>query len=262
MPELPELEVFSQNLDKRLAGKTVEGVTIWRVTPRRHNFSSEKINEALKGSTLEEVRREGKEVHFLFTDDHRLGVHLMLSGRFDITADPESVKSKRLGMKLGEGEWLVVSDPDGLATFALDPPAETVPDALSQDCDVEYLRRALQKAKRVAIKSFLASPGNLRGIGNAYSDEILWACRIAPESHCDRLPDGKIAELHRAIHTVLRDAIAQIKRIAPDALGGEIRGFLKIHDPEKTHCPNGHPIRHKTIAEKKSYFCEEQVEYR
>jgi formamidopyrimidine-DNA glycosylase len=259
MPELPDLHVFSRNLDRRLAGRPLRSVAVWRT--RRRNFTNEKIAHALEGCALKEIRREGKEVHFDFDNDRRLAAHLMLAGQFDLTPDPRAIKFARLGLKFESGEWLVVSDPHGWATFTLDPPPETAPDALAAECDVEYLSRSLHRCAGVLLKGFLVDQNILRGIGNAYADEILWASRIAPQSLCDRLPKEKVTDLHGAIRAVLMDAIAQIERLAPEAINGEIRDFLKVHHSERTLCPAGHPIRCEMVAMKKTYYCDEQVAY-
>lgn len=259
MPELPDLHVFSRNLHQRLAGRPVQSVAVWRT--RRRNFTNEKIAQALQGSEVKEVRREGKEVHFHFDNGRRLAAHLMLAGQFDLTPDPQAIKFARLGLEFGGGEWLVVSDPRGWATFTLDPRPETVPDALAAECDVEYLRRTLNRNAGVLLKGYLVDQNVLRGIGNAYADEILWTSRIAPQSLCDRLPEEKVADLHGAIRSVLTDAIEQIERLVPAAINGEIRDFLKVHHPERTHCPAGHPIRCEMVAMKKTYYCEEQMAY-
>jgi len=265
MPELPELHLYSRNLNRRLAGRGVGGVAVWRT--RRRNFSDEKIVRTLAGCALEEVRREGKETHFHFSNGRRLGVHLMLAGQFDLVPDPRAVRFARLGLEFEGGEWLVVSDVRGWATFTLDPRPETVPDALAPECDAAYLRGALARCAEAPLKGFLVDQGVLRGIGNAYADEILWACRIAPQSLCGRLPEAKAADLHGAIRAVLSDAIEQLERRAPEAINGELdpkggmRDFLKVHQPGLARCPSGHPIRCEMIAMKKTYYCEEQVAY-
>ncbi|HUT25848.1 MAG TPA: DNA-formamidopyrimidine glycosylase family protein [Sumerlaeia bacterium] len=257
MPELPDLQVFTRNLHARLAGRVVKGVKAWRA--RRRNFTNRQAAEALGGRTLNSIRREGKEALFAFDNGRRLSMHLMLSGRFDLVGDPASVEFARLGIEFDGGEWLVVSDPDGWATFRLDSKPPTAPDALADEFTADYLRASLRRSSCVAVKAFLVDQRILRGIGNAYADEILWASRIAPQSLCDRLPEEKAVELHAAIRTVLTDAIAQIERLAPEAVNGERRDFLKVHHPDRTHSPTGFPIRCETIGLKKTYYSDEQV---
>jgi formamidopyrimidine-DNA glycosylase len=261
MPELPDLHVFARNLNTRLAGRTVRTVRLWRA--RRRNFTNKAIADALENRTLLAVHREGKEAHFTFDNGRRLSMHLMLSGRFDVVPDPAAVEFARLGIEFDAdaSEWLVVSDPDGWATFRLDPKPSAAPDALAPEFTADYLRATLCANPGLAVKSFLCDQRLVRGIGNAYADEILWAARIAPQSLCDRLPEEKAVELHAAIRSVLADAIAQIDRLAPDAINGELRDFFKIHHPDRTHSPTGRPIRCEIVGLKKTYFSDEQVTF-
>jgi formamidopyrimidine-DNA glycosylase len=277
MPELPDLHVFTRNLHARLAGRTVRRVRLWRA--RRRNFTNKAIADALEGRILTAIHREGKEALFTFDNGRRLSMHLMVSGRFDLVPDPAPIEFARLGIQFnavaadagfarqGNGfdsaaaEWLVVSDPDGWAPFRLDPKPSAAPDALAPEFTPDYLRATLCANPGLAVKSFLCDQRLVRGIGNAYADEILWAARIAPQSLCDRLPDVQALELHGAIRVVLTDAIAQINRLAPDAINGELRDFFKIHHPDRTHSPTGRPIRCETVGLKKTYFSDEQVTF-
>jgi formamidopyrimidine-DNA glycosylase len=279
MPELPDLHVFTTNLDARLAGRTTRTVRLWRA--RRRNFTNKAIADALEGRILTAIHREGKEALFTFDNGRRLSMHLMLSGRFDLVPDPAPIEFARLGIQFnavpadagfarqGNGfdsdaataEWLVVSDPDGWATFRLDPKPSAAPDALAPEFTPDYLRATLCANPGLAVKSFLCDQRLVRGIGNAYADEILWAARIAPQSLCDRLPEEKAVELHATIRSVLADAIAQIERLAPNAINGELRDFFKIHHPDRTHSPTGRPIRCETVGPRKTYFSDEQVTF-
>jgi len=259
MPELPDLEIYCRNLNARLAGREVVAVRVGRT--RRRNFSDMRIAQTLQGNTLDSVQRSGKQSFFLFRGGPTLAIHLMLTGRFDLTDNPALIRSLRLGLEFSGGEWLTVSDPKNWATFTLDPPVNPVPDALDPTFDLNYLRERLRDQKERYIKEFLVDQRLVGGIGNAYSDEILWACRIAPRSQCDRLPEEKIEQLHATIRSVLEDGIAQIERIEPGAIHGEQRDFLKIHRPDRTHSPTGHSIRCERIGSRKTYWTEEQVEY-
>jgi formamidopyrimidine-DNA glycosylase len=259
MPELPELHVFARNLDRQLGGRVITDVRVWRT--RHRNFKNQEIKEALVSRRLAAVRREGKQVHFHVEGGQTLAVHLMLCGEFSLTSEPASVQSARLALAFDTAEWLVISDVRGLASFALDPSPPKSPDALSPELTIEYLRTALQENAQICVKEFLVDQRIVRGIGNAYSDEILWVSRIAPQSLCGRLPDTTVQALHQSIRFVLQNAIASLERLAPDAINGERRDFLAVHHPDRTHSPAGSPIHCTTIGFRKTYFCEEQVLY-
>lgn len=257
MPELPDLEVYCRNLAPRALGQEVVSVVFHR--EKRLNVTPAQLAAALQGATITNIAREGKETWFTFSNGRRLGVHLMLKGQFAVEPDDEEIKYKVLTLGLGSGESLVVFDSLGWTTLTLDPTAGTVPDALAESLTADYLRQQLQTARGIYIKTFLMDQDRLRGIGNAYSDEILWHSRIAPESRCDRLPDAAIETLLASMRTVLTEAIEQIDTLKPGLLGGEVREHMKVYS--RKECPNGLPIQCKDLDKRKTYFTTEQKLY-
>jgi formamidopyrimidine-DNA glycosylase len=257
MPELPDLEVFSKNINKRLAGKQVTEVTIHR--SQQLNVTPETLTEALNNTSLSEVKRAGKTIHFLFSNQQILEVHLMLKGEFDIVPDDALVKPKILSLRFDDDDYLVISDKQNLAKLRLNPKLSSVPDAL--DLSLDYLTKQLKKRAKRKIKAFLIDQEIVRGIGNAYCDEILWESRIAPESLCGKIPEEVVTALFNAIGAVLTAGIEQLQQQKPDLLKGEYREFLKIHNPNNAHSPTGQPIHSKKIASKKTYYSDEQVCY-
>src|SRR4051812_32879206 len=79
MPELPDLQAFSHNLNKKLAGKTVKEITI--VNAKKLNVSHNELKEKLEGQKLDKVYREGKELYLEFSKGDILSLHLMLHGK-------------------------------------------------------------------------------------------------------------------------------------------------------------------------------------
>ena len=98
----------------------------------------------------------------------------------------------------------------------------------------------------------------IRGIGNAYADEILWDAGISPFSVCNKIPDEKIKRLPRSIRSVLQDAEKQIRKSKPDIISGEVRDFLKIHNAKKEQSPTGGKIHHKMANSRITYYTDEQ----
>jgi len=257
MPELPDLEVYCRNLRPRAGGQEVVSVVFHR--EKRLNVTPEELAGALQGATIDRIQREGKEIWMTFSNGRQLGIHLMLKGQFTVAPDDSEVKHKVLTLGLGSGEALVIFDSFGWTILTLDPPAVTVPDALSDALTVEYLHSQLQACRGMSVKTFLIEQDRLRGIGNAYSDEILWHSRIAPESRCDRLPEEAIERLAASIRTVLTEAIEQIATLKPGITGGEAREHMKVYT--RTVCPNGLPIQCKDLDKRKTYFTTEQQLY-
>jgi formamidopyrimidine-DNA glycosylase len=259
MPELPDLHLFSSNLRRHLAGKTVADVQVFK--SKRVSVAPEQLRAALAGARLEDVRREGKEIHLAFSNRQSLGVHLMLKGGFCIAGPDEEVKYRCTGILFDDTDGLFICDAQSLTTLTLNPPRSKVPDALDPAFDLDYLRRQLKRCAGANVKTLLVDQGVVRGIGNAYADEILWQARVAPLSLCGRVPDQAAAQLHRAVGAVLQDAIRQLSALAPDALSGERREFLSIHNPDRERSPGGAPIQVTTIDGRKAYYTGEQTLY-
>ncbi|HKN85986.1 MAG TPA: DNA-formamidopyrimidine glycosylase family protein [Nitrospiraceae bacterium] len=99
MPELPDLAVFSENLHARLQGKTVHSVDCRGTV--RVNTSPEQLRNALCHTSIVSVRREGKEIAFVFSNQSTLLVHLMLRGKFSIASDPGAQSFRMLTLGLG-----------------------------------------------------------------------------------------------------------------------------------------------------------------
>src|SRR4051812_31136331 len=91
MPELPDLQVFSRNLDKRFSGKGLKRIKL--VNSKRLKVSGAALNKQLAGSTLTKIYREGKQLRFAFDNGAVLGMHLMLHGKLVLFEKSNSEKN-------------------------------------------------------------------------------------------------------------------------------------------------------------------------
>jgi formamidopyrimidine-DNA glycosylase len=258
MPELPDLQVFSRNLNKRLAGKTVKKISV--PVTKNLKISVTTLKSAIEKQRLEEVYREGKELRFKFSNGTILGVHLMLRGRFYFFETTNDKKSTVCEILFTDDEGLVLADPFKAATVTLNPVESEVPDALSKQLSFAYLKKRMQ-GSRAQIKSFLGDQKNIRGIGSAYSDDMLWEARISPFSVSNKIPVDKIRALLKAIRKVFKDGEKSILKEFPDTISTETRDYLKVHNPRRTHSPTGAEIRVKDHGLTKTYYTDEQVLY-
>lgn len=258
MPELPDLTVFAENLDKRVTGKKITSVSCGQYL--RLNVAHGAVAHALQGAAFEAVERWGKEVRFLTDNGRVLHVHLMLTGGFVITTSPDSATHARLTIGFADGSFLLVNDEKGMVTAALDPEkGDAAPDALAVTAEV--LQRLADRFPKAKAKAFLLDQKVMRGIGNAYADEILWTARIAPQSLVGKLPVEAIRALADAIPLVLQQAIVAIKERNPGIIAGEIRDFLQVHNLSRTVSPTGRPIVKEKIVQKTTYYTDEQKLY-
>lgn len=255
MPELPDLEAYSKNLEKSLSNKSVKEVIVYK--PGKLNVGKKEINDALDSTKVTTCRRDGKEMLLLFDNGQVVSIHLMLEGKFNVTPDIESVNFKMFAFDLGD-MFLVISDPRGWAKMELSPEEPVTPDALSADFTFEYFMGKIKEKKSKNIKAFLIDQDIIRGIGNAYVDEILWEAKISPASKAGRIPDEVVQRLYKSIRAVLTRSVKEILEINPNVVNGEIRDFMRVHRKDKDKCPNGYSIITKKIASKTTYYTEEQ----
>ena len=255
MPELPDLQVFSGNLSKLLVGKKVE--KIHAVNKKKLKTPEEEFRTRIEGSVLTGVHRDGKELHFSFDNGNVLGLHLMLRGELHIFHNHHDKKFSIIELLFTDGTGLALADFQGQATSTLNPAPREAPDALSENINYKFLKESLGKSKAV-VKNFLIDQQNLRGIGSAYADEILWAAGISPFAIGNRIPDSYLKALAKAIKPVLQKAEKSIAKSNPDIISGEIRDFMAIHNKEKTHSPTGKKIQMVKSGARKTYYTDEQ----
>ncbi|MBT1701677.1 DNA-formamidopyrimidine glycosylase family protein [Chryseosolibacter indicus] len=253
MPELPDLQVFSRNLTKLLVGKEVKTVNV--PNAKKLNVSANELKKSISGSKVSKVYREGKELQIAFDNDQVLALHLMLRGKLHFFEGKNTQKSIVIELLFTDDTGLAMSDFQGQATPTLNPEKRDTVDAL--DVNVTFLKETLNNSK-AAIKNLLLDQYVIRGIGNAYVDEILWEARISPFSISNKIPDEQIKALAKAIKAVLTDAEKAILKSHPDIISGEVRDFLQIHNSKKTHSPTGGEILIKEGGGRKTYYTEEQ----
>jgi formamidopyrimidine-DNA glycosylase len=262
MPELPDIEIFTKSLDSILAGKKLDRIKI--INGKKLKNSQAEFTKALAGKKLNKVYRSGKEMRFAFSGGKILGIHLMLTGDIFVLEEKNEYKTTiaELYFSAGSGRGnkiLVLTDRMKNAHLDLDPVDKEGVDALSKELNFNYLKNALQR--KTTIKKLLIDQNVIRGIGNGYSDEILWASRISPYSIANMIPDKKIKDLLIAIKKILKQAILQIYKKYKGKVNNEVKEFLKIHTKTKDKSPTGKPILIDQKGMMKTYYTKEQILY-
>lgn len=253
MPELPDLQVFAKNLNSTLAGKKLLNIKV--LNTKKIKDKQADLNKNLEGKVLESVYRTGKELRFQFANNVLLGMHLMLHGNlyfFEKNNEHKFTITELYFVNKG----LALTDWQDMASIKLNPEEKKGIDALSAELNYDYLKTVLQsKAK---IKNVITNQDIIRGIGNAYADEILWEAKISPFSISSAISENKIQALEKAIKSVLINAEKQILKKHPDIITGEIRDFLKIHTKEKRESPGGYLIKVEKKSGRSTYYTDEQ----
>ena len=255
MPELPDIQVFSSNLKKLFAGKKVIKVKV--VNGKKFKDKPTEIVKRIQGKVLQDIYRSGKEMRLKFSGEVLVGLHLMLTGDILIFDKKNEYKSTLVEFHFKDGPGLALTDRMKNANIKLDPEDKDGIDAL----DVNYKKLKLILERKTNIKNVLLDQDSIRGIGNGYSDEILWETRISPFSVANAIPDEKIKELAINIKKVLKSATARISKKYPGLTHGEVRDFMKIHSKTQTHSPTGALIKKEKRGMLKTYYTNEQVQY-
>lgn len=260
MPELPDLQVFRKNLEKKFGGKKL--INIASIGSNiKVKIPEAALKEKLEGKKLKAINREGKELFFVFEGEQTLAFHLMLNGEFHLFHETNNYKNRIIELLFEDKTGLALTDWQQYANVKLNPEKPKVPDAFSKEFNKEYLEHGFKRYKSKRIKDLLIDQKFVRGIGNAYVDEILWDAKIHPLSKSGKIPDKVIKELYNSINKVLVDAEEEITKRDPDIIRGEIRDFLKVHNSKLTHSPTGGIIKKENLGNRITYYTDEQVLY-
>jgi formamidopyrimidine-DNA glycosylase len=255
VPELPDLTIVADQLAARAAGRTVLEASapapiLVRATPAEL--------ATLRGMRLGTARRRGKFLLLPFerdgAEDRVLAANPMLAGRFWLLDDGKSKVRARTGLrlKLTDGGELRYVDREMLGKLYLVAPdaldtipgwAEMGPDADDPQLTLEVFRQRIRRHPG-ELKSLLRNPRFVAGIGNAYSDEILWEARLAPLRRRSSLRPEEVDELYHAMRRVLADAVERLRELVPPHIELQHREFLKVHLRGGQPCPRcGKPLR-------------------
>jgi formamidopyrimidine-DNA glycosylase len=255
MPELPDVEVFAENLNKLFAKKKLLKVKV--VNGHKLPDTAQSLSKNLQGKTLKKIFRSGKEMRFEFTDGTVFGLHLMLTGDIFLFGDKNEHHSTIIELFFEGGQNLALTDRMKNANIRLNPIDKEGVDAL--ELDFGYLKKIFKR--KTTIKNIMLDQDLIRGIGNGYSDEILWEARISPYSIASAIPDEKIKELVKTIPKVLRGAARKIDQAYPGRINDEVKEFLVIHRKVNEKSPTGRPIQIDEKGGRKTYYTDEQILY-
>ena len=261
MPELPELEVAARTLKGCVAGKTVAGVVVGRErairTPRE---DARGFAAGLEGRRIESVERQGKTLLFRFSGGNGVIFHYKL-GALAACRKAHVEATGGVAWNFQDGGALEFTDMQ-LSEFHLAPEKDlaNLP-VVKRGCDP--LSRGLTPARlaellpaRKQLKAALMDQEALTGIGNNYSDEILWNARLNPFRKVADLSGKEMAELARQIKSTLKESIkAGGENEFRDARERRGRYEEKVHRRAGQPCPrDGHRVE-MVKKGRKTFWC-------
>jgi formamidopyrimidine-DNA glycosylase len=263
MPELPDVAVYIEALERRILGRPLAGIRLGSPFVLR---TVEPPLATFRGRSPRALSRLGKRIVMAFDDDLFLVIHLMIAGRlhwrpagaplvrriglaaFDFPDGTlvltEVATKKRAALHAVRGAAaLAKHDPGGIEVF---------------DADLTAFRAALLRENHT-VKRALTDPRLFSGIGNAYSDEILHRARLSPIKMTQSLEDGEVERLFHATRETLRAWIDRLRTQTGSGFPEKVTAFhpdMAVHGKFGKPCPVcGAPVQRIVHAANETNYC-------
>ena len=258
MPELPDVQVFREYADATCLHQEIQGVHLKDVDSLLKGGATTTLRRKLKGKEFIQTHRHGKHLFLDTGEDGCLMLHFGMTGYLDYFEDQGGERTpahahlildfqggNRMAWvntrKLGELRWA-----QDVASFVEE--RGLGPDALEVEAR-ELIERL--EGKRGSLKGALMNQELLAGLGNVYTDEILFRTGTHPETRAGSLEEPAVKELHRDMGHVLNKAIqGRVEDFPSD--------FLLPHREEGAECPRcDGVIRKIRVSGRPTFFCED-----
>ena len=263
MPELPDITVYVECLERRIVARRLTGTRI--VSPFLLRTFDPPIF-ATHGKRVLRVERLGKRIVIELEDALFLVFHLMVAGRlrwrqsgagvpgrvglgaFDFDSGAlimtEASARKRASLYVVQGrQALAAHDPGGLEVL---------------DSTVEEFAARLRESNHT-LKRSLTAPRLFSGIGNAYSDEILWDAQLSPLTWTSRLSDNEVARLHASVAATINRWTAALRAEVGDGFPDKVTAFregMAVHGRFRKPCPRCRdPVQRIQYAARETNYC-------
>jgi formamidopyrimidine-DNA glycosylase len=242
VPELPEAETLRRDLEKEVVGKRIKSVEVSGTRTVRRQTKKQFIGR-LEGQRIDGISRRGKNILLSLGDDW-LVVHLGMSGQLlKLAPKDKPIKHTHVVISFTQGGQLRYVDPrtfGELYVTAKEPLEEEAPelaelgyDPIDDVMSWNAFGARLQE-RRKKLKDVLMDQRFVAGIGNIYSDEILWAAGLRGDRSSDSLSTQEVRRLYRAVGEVLQDAIKLRGSSLADEqyrdLYGQVGGYQNEHN--------------------------------
>tara|TARA_B100001029_G_scaffold176592_1_gene179737 strand:- start:549 stop:1412 length:864 start_codon:yes stop_codon:yes gene_type:complete len=282
MPELPEVEIVKQSLDKKIKNKIIQKVLIKNRNLRFKIHS--KFERHLYKKKIKKIDRFSKYLILIFDDDSGFIIHLGMSGTIHLLDlrkkniftnmsfyhslilpkkhNHVEIKFEKIKFIYNDprrfGFFLIFNNKIELKNFFLN----FGPEPFSSSFNIDYIFKYFRK-KEKNIKNFLLDQKFVSGIGNIYASEILFLSKINPSKKVKTLSKNECAKILINSKKVLREAIlkggSSIRNFKN--INGNIGSFqkdFKVYQRENLNCLNFNcsgVIKKKVISNRSSFFC-------
>ena len=289
MPELPEVETTIRELNKKVLHRTF--IDVWTDFPKtiRKPKDFEQFKKEIKGKKIQKIWRRGKNIIFNLSKNCLLLIHQKLTGHL-LFGKWEFKKGKwippvgpltekintyiHLLFTLDNGQMLALSDLRKFAKVELwdneglkREMGSFGPEPLEKGFTFEKFQECF-KGERGKIKQVLMDQSVIAGIGNIYSDEILWEAKIHPFKDVSELTDEELKEIYQAMREILTKAIklggesiSDFRKISGKK--GHFDKERKVYQREGEKCSRcGEIIKRVKLAGRSAHFCPKCQNYK
>ena len=267
MPELPEVETTCRILDRKIKNLSIKYIwTDYRGKSAKYSlgikdpeYFSDFKNKII-GKKILGVERRAKNVLIKLSENATILIHMKMTGHLLygeynfvnkkwVPKDDGALKDPynrfvHLVFSLSDGKNLVLSDARKFAKVLIllgekceEEFCETGPEPLKKDFSYKIFAERISKKPKGKIKTILMDQNVIAGIGNIYSDEILWASSVYPERKVKDLSEKQKKEIYRNIGIILQKSIK---------LGGDSMSDYRNPYGEKGKFQNFHKVYRKT----------------
>jgi len=284
MPELPEVTTMVNGLKDNVLGRTI--IDVWsdaeKIVKKPNKFSD--FKKQIIGRKIEKIERKGKVILIILDKNRTLLVHPKMSGHFLFgkwKKEGDSWKPKKksaledpmnrfihLIFFMDNSNMLAFSDLRKFARIELWDTSQLKNSEMLNRIGKDALEISLKdftsvigKYKKWKIKPLLMNQKEIAGIGNIYSDEILFRAKINPFREAGSLKKEEIKKLHQSIKVILKKAIkvsgssiSDFRRIDGDK--GSFQELIKVYGHQGKKCSKcGGIIERKKLAGRSAHFC-------
>lgn len=271
MPELPEVEAFREYISSHDKNKTIQKVDVLQSSVIK-KVSAQTFKKNLTGKKFTKIERRGKYLILTLSSGQQLIMHFGLTGYPYIGKADQKVRFACVVFEFNKDNCLYWCDVRKFGKLYLVDSADQIkgihelgPGALTI-VGTEFLTIAHESSKK-NVKAFLMDQSIIAGIGNEYSDEIMFQAGIDPHHKIKDLSDAQLKKLYQAMRRVLLFAIKvrlkQVKSLKKQQvfLTEDTQDFPKTYLQAHRHtdgkCPHNakHKLKKVTIAGRSAYYC-------
>ena len=221
MPELPEVQTTVNGLNATVKGRKI--VDVWTDYKSKHKMHRDSIKDAkffldfkkkIVGQKILKAERRAKNILIHLSGEHTILVHMKMTGHF--LYDKPNYPHVRFSLKLDNGKNLALSDMRRFAKVTIIDTEnlekslhlENIgPEPLETSFIYSKFKERLVTKSKGKIKTVLMDPSVIAGIGNIYSDEILWRASVHPTSIVSKIPEKNLKLMFTAMKALLKKGI-------------------------------------------------------